>query len=78
VRVLVTGITGFVGSHLAEYALTRGAEVYGSSLWRSKTDNSSVHYPAERDVTGSGVPPGGPALRARVLAETLTTHTTSQ
>jgi GDP-4-dehydro-6-deoxy-D-mannose reductase len=39
VRILVTGITGFVGSHLAEYALARGAEVWGSFRWRSKTEN---------------------------------------
>lgn len=39
VRILITGITGFVGSHLAEYALARGAEVYGSCRWRSKTEN---------------------------------------
>jgi GDP-4-dehydro-6-deoxy-D-mannose reductase len=39
VRVLITGITGFVGSHLAEYALSQGAEVFGSSRWRSKTEN---------------------------------------
>jgi GDP-D-mannose dehydratase len=39
VRVLITGITGFVGSHMAEYALAQGAEVFGSSRWRSKTDN---------------------------------------
>ncbi len=38
-RVLITGITGFVGSHLAEYALKMGAEVYGSIRWRSKTEN---------------------------------------
>jgi GDP-4-dehydro-6-deoxy-D-mannose reductase len=38
-RVLITGITGFVGSHLAEYMLKVGAEVYGSIRWRSKTDN---------------------------------------
>jgi GDP-4-dehydro-6-deoxy-D-mannose reductase len=38
-RLLITGITGFVGSHLAEYALARGVEVYGSSRWRSKTEN---------------------------------------
>src|SRR5262244_760900 len=38
-RVLITGITGFVGSHMAEYALTRGAVVFGSSRWRSKTEN---------------------------------------
>ncbi len=38
-RVLITGVTGFVGSHLAEYALKAGAEVYGSIRWRSKTEN---------------------------------------
>ena len=39
VRVLITGITGFVGSHLAEFALAQGAEVWGSCRWRSKTEN---------------------------------------
>jgi GDP-D-mannose dehydratase len=39
VRLLITGITGFVGSHMAEYALAQGAEVFGSSRWRSKTEN---------------------------------------
>ena len=38
-RVLITGITGFVGSHMAEYALAQGAEVSGSYRWRSKTEN---------------------------------------
>jgi len=38
-KVLITGITGFAGSHLAEYALSKGAEVYGSIRWRSKTEN---------------------------------------
>src|SRR5437870_6851396 len=38
-RVLITGITGFVGSHMAEYALSKGAEVFGSNRWRSKTEN---------------------------------------
>jgi GDP-4-dehydro-6-deoxy-D-mannose reductase len=37
--VLITGITGFVGSHMAEYALAQGAAVFGSSRWRSKTEN---------------------------------------
>src|SRR5438067_7159032 len=39
VRVLITGVTGFVGSHLADYALAQGAEVFGSSRWRSKSEN---------------------------------------
>lgn len=38
-RVLITGITGFVGSHLAEYLLGKGLKVYGIQRWRSKTDN---------------------------------------
>ena len=37
-RVLITGITGFVGSHLAEYALKAGAEVVGSVRWRSRLE----------------------------------------
>ncbi|MBI4744407.1 MAG: GDP-mannose 4,6-dehydratase [Actinobacteria bacterium] len=38
-RILITGITGFAGSHLAEYALTKNAEVYGTVRWRSRMDN---------------------------------------
>lgn len=38
-RILITGITGFVGSHLAEYALEKNVEVYGADRWRSKTEN---------------------------------------
>jgi GDP-4-dehydro-6-deoxy-D-mannose reductase len=37
-RVLITGINGFVGSHFAEYALARGAEVHGS-WWASGTQH---------------------------------------
>jgi GDP-4-dehydro-6-deoxy-D-mannose reductase len=40
VRVLITGITGMVGSHLAEYCLERGAvEVVGTIRWRSPREN---------------------------------------
>src|SRR5215470_15139074 len=38
-RLLITGVTGFVGSFMAEHALSVGAEVFGSIRWRSKTDN---------------------------------------
>ena len=38
-RVLITGITGFVGSHMAELALAQGAEVFGACRWRSNTEN---------------------------------------
>ncbi len=38
-RALITGITGFVGSHLAEFLLQEGLEVYGIHRWRSKDNN---------------------------------------
>ena len=39
-RVLITGITGMAGSHLAEYCLSRGdVEVVGTIRWRSPRDN---------------------------------------
>ena len=38
-RVLITGVTGFVGSHMAEFALAQGAEVFGACRWRSNTEN---------------------------------------
>jgi GDP-4-dehydro-6-deoxy-D-mannose reductase len=38
-KALITGITGFVGSHLAELLLARGLEVHGIKRWRSRTDN---------------------------------------
>lgn len=40
-NVLITGITGFAGSHLAEYILTEhpGVKVSGFVRWRSRMDN---------------------------------------
>jgi len=38
-RALITGITGFVGSHLAEFLLDKGLEVFGTARWRSNTSN---------------------------------------
>jgi GDP-4-dehydro-6-deoxy-D-mannose reductase len=39
-KVLITGITGFAGSHLAEYCLSRGdAEVFGMVRHRSRMDH---------------------------------------
>jgi GDP-4-dehydro-6-deoxy-D-mannose reductase len=38
-RVLITGITGFVGSYMAEHALSQGAEVFGVSRGQSTAEN---------------------------------------
>jgi len=39
-RVLVTGVTGFAGSHLVDYLIAQGGyEIYGIQRWRSRTEN---------------------------------------
>lgn len=40
-KVLITGITGFAGSHLADYILAhhQEVEVYGLVRWRSRREN---------------------------------------
>ena len=40
-RVLITGITGFVGSHMTDYLLdkVKDIEIYATRRWRSKEDN---------------------------------------
>lgn len=54
-KVLITGITGFAGSHLAEFLLQKGGiQVYGIDRWRSKRENiehllSKIHL-IEADI----------------------------
>lgn len=53
-RALITGITGFVGSHLAEFLLERKIDVFGTIRWRSRTENvehlkKKVHF-IEADI----------------------------
>ena len=45
-KVLITGITGFVGSHLADYIIARneGHEVFGLCRWRSPRENLASSY----------------------------------
>jgi len=39
-KILITGITGFAGSHLAEYLLNKkDIEIFGVERWRCKTEN---------------------------------------
>jgi len=38
-KVLITGITGFAGSHLAELLLSLKHKVYGTVRWRSRLEN---------------------------------------
>jgi len=41
-RVLITGITGFVGRHLAEELVKRGYEVFGLARYVSSRDNANL------------------------------------
>lgn len=38
-KALITGISGFAGSHLAEYLLAQNIEVFGTVKWRSRLEN---------------------------------------
>jgi GDP-4-dehydro-6-deoxy-D-mannose reductase len=70
-RLLITGITGFVGSHMADHALSQGAEVFGSVRWRSRTENidhlrGKIHL-VEGDLRD-------PASVRKLLTATSPTH----
>lgn len=43
-RILITGITGFVGSHLADLALAKGAEVWGTKRWHLSNRQHVRHF----------------------------------
>ena len=49
-RVLITGITGFVGSHMADYLLKNVPEVkvFATRRWRSRDDNIKHFYGDDR------------------------------
>ncbi len=53
-RVLITGVSGFVGLHLSEYLLANhpGLELYGLRRWRSGTAASAAPGPDVRIVEG--------------------------
>jgi GDP-4-dehydro-6-deoxy-D-mannose reductase len=46
-RAFITGVSGFVGSHLAELLIKEGLEVHGGIRWRAPLDNIS-HIPADK------------------------------
>ncbi len=42
-KVLITGITGFVGSHMADYVLSKGVKVYGLKRWNLSRLRNVAH-----------------------------------
>ena len=47
-KVLITGIAGSGGSHLAEYLVSLGLEVHGISRWHSTTSHSNLKKIADQ------------------------------
>jgi GDP-4-dehydro-6-deoxy-D-mannose reductase len=68
-RVLITGITGFAGSHLADYLLAEHPEVeiYGLCRWRSRREN--IRHLGDRIQLTEGDLRDETSLRS-VMAET--------
>ena len=68
-RVLITGVTGMAGSHLAEYALKLpNVQVFGTYRWRSKMDTLADLAGAGRIVRIGG---GGNVRSASELAKRI-------
>lgn len=54
-RAFVTGLTGMVGSHLADYILERTDwRIYGLARWRSPFDNIAHLLPLADDSGADG------------------------
>ena len=62
-RALITGISGFVGSHLAEFLLNKGVEVHGIIRWRSKMDNI-IHIKDKLKLVDADMRDGHSLLKA--------------
>ncbi len=67
-RVLITGITGFAGSHLADFLLSRHpeVEVWGTCRWRSRRENIE-HLEGRIQLVECEL--GDPTSLARTLAQ---------
>jgi GDP-4-dehydro-6-deoxy-D-mannose reductase len=67
VKVLITGIAGFAGSHLADLALREGADVVGTILPDSPIENLAASW---KDVATVSCDLTEPGAAARVLRAT--------
>ena len=73
-RVIITGATGFVGSHLAEYITAEHPDVavYGTYRWRSRMENLEQLAAAGTLDVIEGRYQDGPALRGDARKGRLT------
>lgn len=56
-KALITGATGFAGSHLCELLLEKGIEVHGVYRWRSRMDNI-LHIQKDINLIASDIRDG--------------------
>ena len=73
-RVLITGVTGMAGSHLAEYLLAEHPDVavYGTLRWRSRMENLEPLRRAQKVDIVEGRYSDGQALRGERKTGRLT------
>lgn len=79
-RVLITGITGFVGSHLAEHILNLkgGQEIYGLCRWRSPRDNIGKIFDQIIMVEGDLLDLGGLIRHLKAIKPDVIFHLAAQ
>jgi len=67
-KILITGITGFVGSHMADYVLANfpNIQIFGLSRWRSPKDN--IKHILDKITLGYGDLTDLPSIQA-ILAK---------
>lgn len=56
-KALITGVTGFAGSHLCDLLLEQGIGVYGTYRWRSRMDNI-VHIQKDINLISADIRDG--------------------
>jgi len=79
-KLLITGITGFVGSHLAEYllGLAEGHQVYGLCRWRSPRDNLINVYDRIRMLEADLADLGGLVRHMEAIQPDVVFHLAAQ
>ena len=78
--ILITGVTGFVGSHLAEYILNLkgGHALYGLCRWRSPKDNLAQIYNKIKLIEGDLTDLGGLVRHFKAIRPDIIFHLAAQ
>jgi len=79
-KILITGITGFVGSHLAEYILNlkKKHSIYGICRWRSPRDNLANIYDKVKLLEGDLADLSGMIRNFKIIKPDIIFHLAAQ